>query len=752
MNAPAEGLPLPLNAGHEASLEGRVTRMIFDAPDGSMRVFQIQLDDRSLMTVRQYDDLQPLKKDDQIKILGKIVQHQRYGRQFHARDVLRRMPSSPEGVAKVLAGKEFKGIGPKMAQKLADTLGSEIISILNRGDPGQLISGIIGSKKAESLLSAWAQDMQIHAAHAILADLEVGPHLRKKIIETIPDFEEVIQTQPYRISKEIEGVGFKTADDLAKRAGTFRHDSPERLEVGIQHALDLAAQNGHTGLSYAQLLDSAADVLDFGGREDRKLLKAIIDQEIEDGSLLESPNKLIQKPSLARLETRLARFLTKLARSQPHPFNPVSVTKTLKSLKRDYGVSDEQFEAVNAALSNSLSVLTGGPGTGKTFTIKAIIETFKKLMQERQREPRILLMAPTGLAADRMQDSTGYEARTIHMALQFDPETQGFVHNDQNPFPYDLIVADEFSMADTRLADAVIRAVAGGKTRLIIVGDPDQLPSVDAGRVLHDIIQSDICHVTKLTIVRRTGEGSAIALGAERIKHGKMPEFGQPGQSDLVFIEMNDKEAAADRIVEMVSEKIPNNIGHPSENIQVLSPGKNSSVGVLALNTALQNALNPAEPIKVAGNDNDRVVIRNGHQARLGDRIMCMRTNYDLNIYNGDAGTITDCEVDPEHNAYLLNHFGKKDVALERAYWANLDLAYALTVHKSQGSEYDVVVIPMTTSHWIMLKRNLLYTGVTRAKKLCVIVGSKEALKRALETLDGTSRQTGLLSRIKAAA
>ncbi|WP_162815009.1 SF1B family DNA helicase RecD2 [Erythrobacter aureus] len=749
MTAQAQGLPLPLNTGHEASLEGRVTRMIFDAPDGKMRVFQIQLDDASQMTVRQYDNLQPLKKDDQIKAIGKVVEHKRFGRQFQARDVLRRIPSSPEGVAKVLAGKEFKGIGPKMAQRLADSLGSGVISILNQGDPDGLVAGLIGESKANSLLASWASNMQEHAAHATLADLGVGPHIRKKIIETIPDFEAVLQTEPYRIAKEVDGVGFGTADELAKRAGTYQIDSPQRLEMGIQHALDLAALDGHTGLSYTQLLDKACEVLTFG---DRKAVTAVLDREIEEGSLLESPNKLIQKPSLARLETRLARFITRLARSTPPPLNPVSVTSALKSLKKDYGVSDEQFGAVSAALKNSLSVLTGGPGTGKTFTIKAIIETFKKLMAERGQQPRVLLMAPTGLAADRMQDSTGYEASTMHMALQFDPETHGFVHNDQNPFPYDLIVADEFSMSDTRMADAVIRAVAGGKTRLIIVGDPDQLPSVDAGRVLHDLILSGICEVTKLTIVRRTGEGSAIALGAERIKNGKLPEFGQPGKSDLVFIEMDDPQAASDRIIEMVSDKIPTNIGHPTEKIQVLSPGKNSTVGVLALNVALQNALNPVEPIKVAGNDNDRVIIRNGHHARMGDRIMCMKTNYNLNIYNGDAGVITDIEVDPERNAFLHNNFGKKDVALERAYWANLDLAYALTVHKSQGSEYDVVVIPMTTSHWVMLKRNLLYTAVTRAKKLCVIVGSKRALQRAIETLDGTSRQTGLLSRIKAAA
>ena len=336
------------------------------------------------------------------------------------------------------------------------------------------------------------------------------------------------------------------------------------------------------------------------------------------------------------------------------------------------------------------------------------------------------------------------------MALKFNPEERGFLHNENNPFPYDLIVIDEYSMVDTRLSDSAIRAIEAGTTRVVIVGDIHQLPSVDAGRVLHDIIESEICHVTRLTIVRRTGEGSAIALGAERINQGKLPDFGEPGKSDLVFIELDDIQAASDRIVQMVSDKLPKNLGHDPARIQVLSPGKNSVVGVNALNAALQMALNPNNPIRVGQNDNDRVVIRNGHQLRIGDRILCMKTNYELNILNGDAGTVVDCELDEENNAYLLNHFGKKDIALDRNYWANLDLAYAMTIHKSQGSEYDVVVIPMTTSHYMMLKRNLLYTAVTRAKKLCIIVGTKRALDRAINTIDGTSRQTGLLSRIRA--
>lgn len=745
MNPLAQSNHLPVQEDRDAPLEGKVKTVRYTSPDGKMRVFIIEKDDKTTETVRQFDNLEPLKAGDQIKIIGNFTTHKKFGRQFTARDIVKRIPTSPDGVAKVLSGKQFKGIGPKLAQKIAKALGTDLISVLNRGDPGELLSDLIGQKKAAALLEAWAENMQEHAAHAILAEFDVGLQTRKKIIETIPDFEAVLQTDPYRIAKEVEGIGFLTADKLAQRAGVFREDSPQRLAMGIQHALDLAKGDGHTGLSYSQLLDKACKALSFG---DRKAITAILDNELKTGALTESPNKLIQKPAMARTESRLARTLLKLARTRPSQFNAVEVQKRLSGLQENYGLTDEQFGAVAAAVKHSLSVLTGGPGTGKTFTIKAVIETIVALMRQESRTPRILLVAPTGKAADRMQESTGYDASTVHMALGFNQETGGFNHNENNPFPYDLIIGDEYSMVDTRLADSFFRAV--GSSRVVIVGDKDQLPSVDAGRILHDLIESDICPVTRLTQIRRTGKGSAIAKGATRINEGKMPEMGEPGQSDLVFIEMDDVEMASDRIVSMVAERLPKNLKYDPKEIQVLSPGKNSPVGVHAMNLALQRAINPNAPITIAGNDNSRVLLKNGHQARLNDRIICMKTSYDINVFNGDVGNLAEIAEEDEKNVSLLAHFGKKDVHLARDYWNNIDLAYALTIHKSQGSEYDVVVIPMTTSHYMMLKRNLLYTGVTRAKKLCVIVGSKRALKRAIDTVDGTSRQTGLLSRIRA--
>ena len=437
----------------------------------------------------------------------------------------------------------------------------------------------------------------------------------------------------------------------------------------------------------------------------------------------------------------------------PVGYDPMAVMRILRTVKDRFNLTDEQYAAVEAGIMEPRSVVTGGPGTGKTTTINAIIDTLKRIAEASGINIRIKLMAPTGKAQDRMTESTGHEASTMHMALGRDRENPGgFRHNADMPFDVEVVIADEWSMVDTRMADAFFQAISPKDTRVIIVGDANQLPSVDAGRVLHDMIQSGICPVTRFTIIHRTGAGSAIALGAARINAGEMPDFGEPGKSDLGFIEMKNPVEAAGRIVSMVSEKLPR-MGFDPERIQVLSPGKNSAVGVHSLNEDLQRAVNPRPEMTIGsgGHNGSPVTIANGRRARLNDRVICNRTAYgeDVDVYNGDVGVVVDAYPDEKAGAFLEVRCTKKDLKLDRGYWQNVALAYALTIHKSQGSEYDVVVIPLTTSHFKMLKRNLLYTGVTRAKKLCVVVGTKEALRIALSTTDGTSRQTGLLSRIK---
>lgn len=745
-------LPLPLAPGNEATLEGRIKRMVFDANSGDMRVFEIELDDKTVQTVRQYangSEMAPIKRGDQVRIFGKLVNHKKFGQQFQARDVMRRTPTSAQGAAKVISGKEFKGIGPKIAQKLVDELGPELLSVLNRGDPGELIAEIIGDKKAKVLIHTWLENQASFMTDATLAELGIGAETRKRIKKEIPDIETVIQTDPYRIAKEVDGIGFLTADHLAQRAGVFRPDSPQRLAVGLVHALDIAGNEGHTGLSRSQLLDKACEALTFG---DRRKLGEILDAEIKKGDLQISPNDLVQDRWMSIREARLARNIVRLARADLSPnLDRAAIQRHLATVKERHQLTDEQHQAVKAGMTSPMSVVTGGPGTGKTRTIKAIIDVIQLVARETRVPQTILCIAPTGKAADRMTESTGHDASTIHMALGRDQENGSFKHNDKRPFDADVVIADEFSMVDTRLADALVQAIKAGRTRLIIVGDVNQIASVDPGRVLYDIIESGICPVTRFLKVWRTGEGSAIAIGADAINKGRMPDFGEPGKSDLVFIDISDPALAAERIVEMVSKKLPRFAKTSSSKIQVLCPGKQSPVGVNALNVALQEALNPSPPIGFGRNGSAPVAIANGAKARMGDRVICTKTSYkeDVSVFNGDVGEIVDFEID-EEDALLHLDCGKKSLALERSYWNNIALAYALTIHKSQGSEYDIVVIPMTTSHYMMLKRNLLYTGVTRAKKMCVIVGTKRALKIALDTMDGTSRQTGLLSRIRA--
>lgn len=742
-------LPLPAPASPDGSIEGRVTRIVYEANTGTMRVFSIEDDDGREHTVRQFakeGHLPPLAIKDQVRVLGKFITNPRFGRQFDASDLVRRTATTAQGVAKVISGKSFKGIGAKLANRLVDQLGQDLPDILNRGDPGELIATIIGTKKARMLVDAWLADQAVHMTDATLAELGVGPMTRKKIRRDIPDIETVIYTDPYRLAREVEGIGFRTADQLAMRAGIFEPGSAKRLSVGIMHALETAAQDGHTGLSMEQLIDKSCEILTF---TDRRRIADVIQSDMDRHELVVSSNNLIQNRWVAAREARLARYLFALSKAAVGDQATDAMARKIDEIAARYSLNAAQTEALRSAFRSRVIVITGGPGTGKTHTIKSICETVQ-LAAEPGRPAKIMLLAPTGKAADKMSEATGMDASTIHAALGVDPENGGFLHDESDPLDADLIVADEFSMVDTRLGDSFIRAVDPVRTRLVIVGDINQIPSVDAGRVLQDIIESGIFPVTRFTEIRRTGAGSAIALGAARINDGLLPDFGVPGKSDLVFIEEKEPEAIAGRIERMLTETLPSFTGLPPEKIQVLTPGKNSDVGTHSLNARLQDALNPGETLRY-GHNGAPVQIANGRPARIGDRVICTRNRRDLDVpvFNGDVGTIVGIEEEGT-SPFLIIDCGKKMLRLDGDYWGNIAHAWALTIHKYQGSECDVIVMPMTTSHYMLLKRNLFYTGVTRAKKLCIIIGTKRAIRIALETTDGTTRQTTLLARIKA--
>lgn len=747
--ASQNNLPLPAPASPDGSIEGRVTRIVYEANTGTMRVFTIEDDDRRPHTVKQFANsgqLSPLAVKDQVRVLGKFVNDARFGRQFVAEDIVRRTATTAEGVAKVISGKAFKGIGAKLANKLVDQLGQNLPDILNRGDPGELITTIIGPKKARLLVDAWLADQAVHMTDATLAELGIGPMTRKRIRRDIPDIETVIYTDPYRLAREVEGIGFRTADQLAQRAGIFEPASAKRLSVGVMHALETAGQEGHTGLSMEQLVDRSCEILTF---TDRRRIAEIVQADIDRHELVVSSNNLVQNRWVAGREARLARYLFALSKTAAADHETDAIARKIDEIATHYSLNALQTQALRSALGSRVVVITGGPGTGKTHTIKAICETVQ-LTADEGRPAKIMLLAPTGKAADKMSEATGMDASTIHSALGVDPEAGGFMHDESDPLDADLIVADEFSMVDTRLGDSFIRAIDPKRTRLVIVGDINQIPSVDAGRVLQDIIESGIFPVTRFTEIRRTGAGSAIALGAANINAGLQPDFGDPGRSDLVFIEEKEPDDIAARIERMLTETLPVFTGLPPEKIQVLTPGKNSPVGTHALNARLQDAMNPGETLRY-GHNGAPVNIANGRPGRIGDRVICTRNRRDLEVpvFNGDVGNIVDLEMEGDA-PYLVIDCGKKILRLDADYWGNIAHAWALTIHKYQGSECDVIVMPMTTSHFTLLKRNLFYTGVTRAKKLCIVIGTRRAIRIALDTTDGTTRQTTLLARLRA--
>lgn len=718
--------------------QGSVQRLVFNDPTGSFRVFEMLSKDGRTHRVSQRGPYEDLKPKDLITILGKVGNHERFGEQIYARDVIPALPETSAGLAKIISGPEFKGIGEKSARKLADLLQGSLVDTMEQGDPEGIIASVLGAKKTDSLISAWNANRSANHAHTTLASLGVGPALRKRIMEEYEDIGDVLRNHPYRLCEDIEGIGFATADELARKMN-LPLDSIERLSAGLKHALDLGAQDGHTGLTLSQLVERTSDALNVN---DRGLIKTIIDREIENRRLAISDNNLYQKRTVAMIEERIASHIIRQTSTPLFDVDDEVIDAIVEQTKIDFGLTDTQASAVKCVLLNPLVIVTGGPGTGKTKAIEAIIHAVKSALGE---QARTRLMAPTGKAADRMSQGTGHPASTIHRALEYQ-RTGKFLRNEEFPLEADLIVLDEASMCDIRAFDSFIRAC--GMSRVVIVGDPDQLPSVDVGRVLLDIIESDVCPVIRFNEIFRQAAGSEIALGAASINNGKMPAFGSPGQSALVHIQLDDTDLVAERIVSMVSKSLPQFMDVAAHEIQVLSPGRNSRIGTTALNEALQNAVNK-NPILVWGEKRLPVNIKDGHHPRSGDKIICTANDYEAEIFNGDIGWISHIEYTEKNQPLLVMQFKEKMVSYTSDKWSNIALSYALTIHKSQGSEYDIIIMPVTTSHYKMLKRNLIYTGITRAKKLCIVVGTKRALNIAISTLDGINRQTSLLSRIK---
>lgn len=660
-----------------------------------------------------------------VEMTGRTVTS-RYGEEFKAESFMETLPSDIEGIEKYLASGLIKHIGPVIAEKIISVFGEKTLDILDN-EPERLreVKGI-GKKRVQSIIESASEQREIRSIMIWLKRHDLPNGLAAKIYKTYGTSAVTrLEENPYRLSDDIHGVGFKRADAVARMTG-IPEDSPFRIRSGIKACMEDHVAAGHTRMPVDSLLQKAS------GPDYLSLPEELVKNEIANPSFksITTVRGDAYLPVYLEAEKAIAGKLVTLASQYGTSALP-DIKKISESTGVDY--SDEQKDAINIACASNIMIMTGGPGTGKTITTNAIITALK------EKDETVFLAAPTGRAAKRMTEVTGEPAKTIHRLLEY--QEGGFSINADNPLTCDTLIVDEASMIDTLLMRNLLDAVPEGM-RLILVGDVDQLPSVGAGCVLRDMIDSRKIPVIRLTRIYRQAQGSAIIMGAHNINKGLPPVITNTKGTNLWLFRKEDKNDVADLITDLVTKRIPDSLGYGTEDIQVLTPMRREwdPIGSTALNRKLQQAINP---------DGRKAAARGETEFRIGDKVMQTKNNYDKEIFNGDIGFITDklSGADEDH-AVLEATFDGRAVRFSQSDLDELELAYACTVHKSQGSEYPVVVMPVHNSQFVMLKRNLLYTAVTRAKKHCVLVGTEDAINNAVRREDTDRRQTRLKERI----
>jgi len=662
-----------------------------------------------------------------ITATGEWVNDRTHGQQFKAQFLRSSPPTSADGIEKYLSSGMIRGVGPVYAKKLVRAFGEKVFDIIE-ATPERLreVDGI-GKVRAASILAAWAEQKAVREIMVFLHSHGVGTARAVRIFKTYgADAIEVMTQNPYRLARDIRGIGFKTADAIAMKLG-IEKTAMVRVRAGISYALAEAMNEGHCGLPTQELMPLSEKLLEVP----QELVRTALDLELQEGTVVadqvgETPCVFLA--GLYRAEQTIAERLIRLANGTL-PWGWIDPDKALPWVAERIGLAlaESQIAAIRLALMSKAMVMTGGPGVGKTTIVRAILRILSA------KNVKLLLCAPTGRAAKRMTEATGFEAKTIHRLLEVDPKSGGFKRGEDNPLDCDLLVVDETSMVDVMLMQALLKAVPG-RAAILIVGDIDQLPSVGPGQVLADLISSGAVPVVRLTEVFRQAAQSRIIISAHRINQGSIPDLSPPEtESDFYFVQADDPETAVSRIIELVKTRIPRRFGlDPIRDIQVLCPMNRGGVGARSLNIELQAALNPA---------GDRKVERFGWTFAPGDKVMQIENDYDKEVYNGDIGYIDD--VDPQAGE-IVARFDGRSVSYEFGELDTLVPAYAATIHKSQGSEYPAVIIPVLTQHYAMLQRNLLYTGVTRGKRLVVLVGQKKAVAIAVRNVSGRRRWSKL--------
>ncbi len=713
------------------TLTGIVERVTYHNPENGYTVAKLKAP-RELDLVTVVGTFAQISAGESLRLRGHWANHPKHGSQFKAlfSDVL--APATVVGLEKYLGSGLIKGVGPVTARRMVKHFGVDILEIIDK-EPARLneVPGV-GPKRVKLIAKAWIEQKAIKEVMVFLQGHGVSTTYAVKIYKAYGDDSiSVVTENPYRLAEEIWGIGFITADKIAQALGVAP-DSIGRLRAGLLYVLGQASDSGHVYLPREELIAEAAEVLKI----EPERLEAVIAPMIEDKALM-AEETAIYLPPLYYCEIGVANRLRALS-SNPLPMDATELAEQLSELEatEDLTLAAQQRAAVLEAVKNRCFILTGGPGTGKTTTTRAILKLFERLGK------RVLLASPTGRAAKRLSEVTGGEAKTLHRLLEFTPEKMAFSRNADNPLAGDVIIVDEASMIDLTLTNSLLKAVPDS-AQLLFVGDADQLPSVGAGRVLQDMLESGVVPQARLTEVFRQAEGSQLVANAHRINRGLMPELVIPDgkqKSDSYFVPVDEPEEVPGKIAQIVSRSLAKRLGyHPREDIQVLCPMNRGIPGANHLNGVLQDALNPLKP-------GDAVAQSGGRSFRAGDKVIQLRNNYDKGAFNGDTGIVSSIDLEEQE---LMVSFWDQSVRYEFHELNELALAYAITVHKSQGSEYPVVVMPLTMQHYPMLQRNLLYTGLTRAKKRVVIVGTKKAIAMALRNVEGNARYTRLAQRLQ---